>query len=268
MVHRVAATRALLLISALPVPTAGAAVGEALPATPVELGLWPTPPGMSATCSTVYTSSVGKYTLPYRVDFGEGGSFKWWAPIRAGGTEVGKGIFLSEPQYTVTEDGAWQVGYFSANRFTPNPGNITNCCCEYVGSPGPGMPRVLADYCQVVKDSVDLPMQQVCASVVVQCPRDNATAARLMGTPFIEIYSPCVPLGIVANSDMWVSVLLVAGMVLLGLLAWAMKGCWACRRRVEGAEEGYHAMDAKPSRVGEFFKPVHAQPRPVEDVLV
>jgi hypothetical protein len=210
--------------------------------------------------------------MPYRVDFGDKGTFRWWAPILAGGTEVGNGVYLSAPRTIIGEGGSWEVGYFGANRFTPDPANSTNCCCEYVGEAGPGQPRVLADYfAAVVPNSAHLPLEEVCAPHVRQCPADNATALQTMGKPFIEIYSPCVPLGSAAWLA-WPTVIaaLVTAFVVvqLALLLRRRLSTLAGTSLAQLEEEGYHAMEAAPLWFpARFFKTkvMHApQPRPGE----
>jgi len=192
--------------------------------TPVfpQTGLWTdlskTPHWLSGHCSTVWTSSVGKYKMPYRVEFGAAGFFRWWAPFSTGvGEERGTGTYLSSLHTIVHQDGSWETGYFGANRFTPDPNNSTNCCCEYVGqAAGNGQPRVLADYCiAVVPNSAHLPFEEVCAPHIRQCPLTNATASAELGPPFIEIYLPCFPLGEVPTSNSPERMLLLRCLVLL-----------------------------------------------------
>lgn len=237
---------------------------------PRALELWPTPPQLGGRCSTVWTSSVGKYDLPYRVDFGDTGSFRWWAPILAGGMEVGNGVFLSAPRTIVKEGGSWEVSYFGANRFTPDPANSTNCCCEYVGEAGPGQPRVLADYCvAAVPNTAHLPMEEVCAPHVRHCPRDNVTALQTMGKPFIEIYSPCVPLGSAAwlGRPAVIAALVTTFVVIQFVLLLRRRfSTLASTSLVQLDEEGYHAMEAAPSWLKTFLKTgiVRAQPPPAE----
>mmetsp|Transcript_33445 Transcript_33445/g.84730 ORF Transcript_33445/g.84730 Transcript_33445/m.84730 type:complete len:274 (+) Transcript_33445:61-882(+) len=227
------------------------------------LKLWPTPPQLVGRCSTVWTSSVGKYDLPYRVDFGDAGSFRWWAPMLLGGVELGSGVFLSAPRTTVNDDGSWEVGYFGANRFVPDPANSTNCCCEYVGQAGPNQPRILADYCVAgVPNTAHLPMQEVCAQYVRQCPENNATALKTMGKPFIEIYSPCVALGGVA----WVgwpsaiAALVTMFVVLQVALAIRAKLGMHADAAFDEIEEGYHTMEA-PFWLRTIFKTKAAHAR-------
>eukprot|EP00931_Biecheleriopsis_adriatica_P032491 TRINITY_DN18963_c0_g1_i1.p1 TRINITY_DN18963_c0_g1~~TRINITY_DN18963_c0_g1_i1.p1 ORF type:complete len:288 (+),score=44.96 TRINITY_DN18963_c0_g1_i1:74-937(+) len=189
-----------------------------------------TPPWLNGHCSTVWTSSTGVYELPYRVEFGAEGAYKWWAPFVQAerGSEVGVGAYLS-PLVTITrEDGSWETGYFGANRFTPDKTNTTNCCCEYVGQAGPGQPRVLADYCvAAVPGSWHQSMQEACAPHLQACPADNATALKTMGAPFIEIYSPCIPLAgaIPGTADDHLKVLVaIFAVLLVGLVLWWLFG--------------------------------------------
>jgi len=151
---------------------------------------------LTAHCSTVWTSSVGKYQLPFSVEFGTTGSFQWLAPFASGaGEEHGSGTYLGLLHTTMYSNGSWETSYFSANRFTPDPKNSTRCCCEYVGQDaGVGQPRVLADYCTAtVPHSSHLPLEEVCAPHVRQCPFNNATALAELGRPFIQVFSPCAP---------------------------------------------------------------------------
>jgi len=85
----------------------------------------------------------------------------------------------------------WFLGahYFGANKLLPDKSNGTNCCCEYVGSAGLGHPTVLADYFVKIVPHSDLrPIEDVCAPYALECPADNATASRVLGNPFIEVY--------------------------------------------------------------------------------
>ena len=154
---------------------------------------WRTPQLLIGDCSTVWTSSFSKYKMPYRVRWLDQRFFQWWAPYKNGmAVEVGDGMYLSSPLSTVHEDGSWETHYFGANRFTPDPANSTNCCCEYVGGRGTNEPRVLADYCVAnVPQSAHRPMAEVCAPYMRECPSNNATARELMGNPFIEVYATC-----------------------------------------------------------------------------
>lgn len=250
---------------------AATAWGQGAQPGPQALKLWPTPPRLGGTCSTVWTSSTGKYELPYRVDFSDTGAFRWWAPILAGGVEVGNGVFLSAPQTIVKEGGSWEVSYFGANRFTPDLTNSTNCCCEYVGEVGPGQPRVLADYfVAVVPNTAHLPMEEVCAPHVRQCPRDNATALRTIGKPFIEIYSPCVPRGSAAwwgRPSVIAALVTTCVVVQLALLLHRRLGTIAGTSLAQVDDERYHAMEAAPSWFHYFFKTMATsapQPRLLE----
>jgi len=167
------------------------------PQTVIWTDLSNTPRWLVGHCSTVWTSSAGKYKLPYRVEFGTTGFYRWWAPFADGvGEECGSGAYLSSLRTTLHHDGSWETSYFAANRFTPDATNSTNCCCEYIGqAAGVGQPRVLADYFTAkVPHSSHLPFEEVCAPHMRQCPLNNITALAEMGTPFIEIYSPCAPL--------------------------------------------------------------------------
>jgi len=175
----------------------GNVVIPVLPQTGMWTDLSNTPRWLVGHCSTVWTSSAGKYKLPYRVEFGTTGFFRWWAPFANGvGKERGSGAYLSSLRTTLHHDGSWETSYFAANRFTPDATNSTNCCCEYIGqAAGAGQPRVLADYCTAtVPHSSHLPFEEVCVPHIRQCPSNNNTALAEMGAPFIEIYSPCTPL--------------------------------------------------------------------------
>jgi len=131
--------------------------------------------------------------MPYRVHFGSGGRFAWWAPYKVGpATEVGHGMILSQPARTERADGSWEAHWFGANNFVPSPTNSTLCACEYVGGKGPGHPRVLADYIiATVPNTLGQPLEETCAPFFRVCPANNATALQEMGKPFIEIYSEC-----------------------------------------------------------------------------
>jgi len=175
----------------------GNVVIPVLPQTGIWTDLSSTPRWLVGHCSTVWTSSVGKYKLPYRVEFGTTGFYRWWAPFANGvDEERGSGAYLSSLHTTLHHDGSWETGYFAANRLTPDATNSTNCCCEYIGqAAGAGQPRVLADYCTAtVPHSSHLPFEEVCVPHIRQCPSNNNTALAEMGAPFIEIYSPCTPL--------------------------------------------------------------------------
>jgi len=185
-----------------------ATVTERMPAhgnrvipVPLESGIWSdrsnTQYWLTAYCSTVWTSNVGKYKLPFGFKFGTTGSYRWWAPLANGvGEEHGSGTYLSLLHTTLHDDGSWETSYFAANRFTPDATNATHCCCEYVGqAAGVGQPRVKADYCiATVSHSSHLPLEEVCVPHIRQCPLNNATALAKMGSPFIQIYSSCASL--------------------------------------------------------------------------
>lgn len=163
--------------------------------TAPKAGVWTdtasTPPWLNLHCDTIWTSHTGAYKLPYFVEFSRG-MFKWWAPKLDTQEEVGVGKYLSPLRTITREDGSWETFYFGANRFTPNGMDSTNCCCEYVGQPGPGQPHVLADYIvAVVPGTFGVSMQEACSPFFQECPKDNATALQTLGTPFIEIYDPC-----------------------------------------------------------------------------
>jgi len=193
---------------------------------------WLTPSMLAGECSTVWTSSFWKYILPYRVRFGLGGDFYWWAPYQGDGpTEVGVGTYLTDPMFTVRPDGSWEAHYFGANRFTPNPLNATNCCCEYVAGRAASEPRVLADYfVAVVPSSSERPMEEVCAPYKQQCPSNNATAFQLLGSPFIEVYSTCWPLGAAVARFPSQAVAGCAVLLAMAVSLCALRGCccgWA-----------------------------------------
>jgi len=189
-----------------------------------------TPRWLTGHCNTVWTSSVGKYKLPYRVEFKAGGYFIWWAPLAIGvGEEVGIGAHLSPLRTTWHHDGSWEASYFAANRFTPDETNSTNCCCEYIGQgAGVGKPFVLADYCTaIIPHSSHLPFEEVCAAHIRQCPLTNATALAEMGPPFIEVYSPCLPFGEGPEQVLLRCVVLLVAVIMVVRLARVM---WTANR--------------------------------------
>jgi len=148
------------------------------------------PQAIRGSWDTIWTSSYAKYNMPYPVHFRADGKFSWQAPYKDGNAiEVGTGMYLSSVHQTNHRDGSWEAHYYGANRFLPDSNNGTNCCCEYVGSRGNGYPTVLADYfVKMVPNSNHLPMDEVCAPYVVECPLHNSTASAVLGNPFIEVY--------------------------------------------------------------------------------
>jgi len=198
-------------------------------------GEWPTAPFMTGDCSTVWTTSFAKYTMPYKVQWASRGSFRWRAPYKDGlATEVGEGTYLSKPVTTVRPDGSWESHYFSANRFLPDPDAATICACEYVGGASPDGVKVLADYIVAkVPRSDTRPMQDVCAPFIQQCPPDNATALRELGSPFIEVYESCGP---PVFQEWTVGVMALACCVGAGLLALLSLGLHSLWRRLREGE--------------------------------
>jgi len=163
-----------------------------------KTGLWTDlasiPRWVNDYCSTVWTGSIGKYRLPYRVGFGTTSFFHWLAPLANGASEeCGSSTHLSSVHIVLHHNGSWEASYFAARRFATDATNSTNCCCEYVGqAAGAGQPLVLAAYCgAAVPNSSQLPFEEVCAPRNRQCPLKNATALAEMGPPFLTIYSPC-----------------------------------------------------------------------------
>jgi len=148
------------------------------------------PQAIRGSWGTVWTTIYAKYNMPYPVHFGADGKFTWRASYKDGSAiEVGNGMYLSSVHRTDHKDGSWEAHYYGANRFLPDSNNGTNCCCEYVGSRGNGHPTVLADYfIKMVPNSNHLPMEEVCAPYLVECPLHNSTASVVLGQPFIEVY--------------------------------------------------------------------------------
>jgi len=217
--------------------------------SPGGAGAWSVPPLLLGECSTAWTSSWAKYTLPYRVQFGAGGRYRWWAPYRDGSaTELGKGMILSPPVRTERADGSWEAHWFAANSFVPSPDNSTNCCCEYVGGKGPGHPRVLADYCVgSVPNTLDKPQEETCAPFLRACPASNATALQEMGMPFVEYYTDCssgIPVAPWAEALAAAAALLAA---LMGLAAITRRALLA-HKAAEPAADAYQALAAEEGR--------------------
>mmetsp|Transcript_20549 Transcript_20549/g.71113 ORF Transcript_20549/g.71113 Transcript_20549/m.71113 type:complete len:316 (-) Transcript_20549:337-1284(-) len=74
---------------------------------------------------------------------------RWIAPFADGTSkEQGTAVLLSEPHLSlrVNTTDAWEAGYFSSNRYTPDPMNSTLCTCEYMSRDVPGSPIFLSDY--------------------------------------------------------------------------------------------------------------------------
>jgi len=173
----------------------------------VKAGMWMdvshTPSWLTGHCRTVWSSSVAKYRLPYRVEFGKTSPYHRWGHFTGEGwrKEYGIGTFMSPPRTTIFLDGGWETSYFAASRFTPDATNSTNCCCEYV-TQSPGRWRVLSDYCATaVPHTAHLPLKEVCAPHVQRCPLNRTFALAEMGPPFVEVYSPCTPIAEPATSS-------------------------------------------------------------------
>jgi hypothetical protein len=213
-------------------------------------GAWSVPSLLLGECSTAWTSSWAKYRMPYRVQFGADGRYRWWAPYRVGpATEVGKGMILSQPARTEHADGSWEAHWFASNNFLPSPDNSTNCCCEYVGGKGPGHPRVLADYCVAsVPNSLDKPQEETCAPFIRTCPASNATALQEMGKPFIEVYTECSA-GILVEP--WAEALAAAASLLtllMGIASLMRLAVRAHKTALEDAPDGYRPLAAEEGR--------------------
>ncbi|CAE8605909.1 unnamed protein product [Polarella glacialis] len=151
-----------------------------------------TPPLFVGECRTTWTSSVGKYALPYTPIFTEYGTYSWIAPFsNYNGAEFGEGVILMSPVITELGNGSWQARYVSATRFVPGR-NITSCACEYLSWSSSDAPRVLSDYGIAEVPGTEGPIEEVCAPYMeYACPVDNATAFEQLGSPFTEHYSAC-----------------------------------------------------------------------------
>jgi len=148
-------------------------------------------------CDVAWCSHFTKYALPYSVEIGTS-DLRWIAPFADGTSkEQGTAVLLSEPHLSlrVNTTDAWEAGYFSSNRYTPDPMNSTLCTCEYMSRDVPGSPIFLSDYLIAqVPNSAHRPFAEVCAPFLRNCPADNRTAFELIGAPFTEMYTNCMPM--------------------------------------------------------------------------
>jgi hypothetical protein len=145
-------------------------------------------PAFRGYCSTVWTTGYMRYSLPYPVHFSPYGTFTWIAPfLNRLGAEMGEGKILSTP-VTEFQNGTWTARYFAATRFYP--GGTTTCCCEFLSWSNEDAHRILTDYCRATLPGTrGMPLADVCEPYSQEpCPHDNATAYRLMGSPFVEEY--------------------------------------------------------------------------------
>mmetsp|Transcript_20544 Transcript_20544/g.71094 ORF Transcript_20544/g.71094 Transcript_20544/m.71094 type:complete len:309 (-) Transcript_20544:61-987(-) len=146
-------------------------------------------------CDVAWCSHFTKYALPYSVEFGTS-EYQWVADFVEGtAKELGAAVVLGKPYLRVNQTDVWEAGYFSANRFTPNPMNSTLCSCEYLSRDGPGSPIRNTDY-QIaqVPNSAHRPFADVCAPFLRACPVDNRTAVELFDVALTEMYTNCLPL--------------------------------------------------------------------------
>eukprot|EP00747_Dinoflagellata_sp_TGD_P020275 gnl/TRDRNA2_/TRDRNA2_127711_c0_seq1.p1 gnl/TRDRNA2_/TRDRNA2_127711_c0~~gnl/TRDRNA2_/TRDRNA2_127711_c0_seq1.p1 ORF type:complete len:280 (-),score=26.22 gnl/TRDRNA2_/TRDRNA2_127711_c0_seq1:578-1417(-) len=172
-----------------------------------------TPPWLVGNCKTIWTSVSGYYRLPYVVRFGRFGHWEWTSPfMNENGAEIGEGMFLSAPVVRRWPNGSWAAIARDASRYSP--GNVTTCCCMYVGAHGPEAPIVLSEYCNGnLKGKAAEPMARVCnedASRIQSCPAENETLREVFGDPFIEVYSSCTEenaadadVGLFENIPVW-----------------------------------------------------------------
>jgi len=145
-------------------------------------------------CDVAWCSHFTKYALPYSVEFATS-KYQWVADFVEGtAKELGAAVVLSKPYLRVNTTDVWEAGYFSANRFTPDPMNSTLCSCEYLSRDGPGSPIRNTDYLIAqVPNSAHRPFAEVCAPFLRACPVDNRTAFDLLDVPFNEMFTNCLP---------------------------------------------------------------------------
>jgi hypothetical protein len=126
------------------------------------------------------------------VHWKEVGGFSWDAAYSNGsGIEHGHAIFLTPPiMSAITNDGKWEAHYFAGTRFIP--GNVTTCCCEYVGNRYTDAYAIMTDYCPgKFEGSFDVPIWKACEPYVTTCPDSNISAFHHFGSPVIEVYTNC-----------------------------------------------------------------------------
>mmetsp|Transcript_57421 Transcript_57421/g.159822 ORF Transcript_57421/g.159822 Transcript_57421/m.159822 type:complete len:241 (+) Transcript_57421:84-806(+) len=184
-------------------------------------------PPLLGECKIVWCSHFQKYFLPYWSSFHNDGHYTWDVSFKTRkGAEHGAGANLTDLSWTVRPDGSWEVSYSQANWYAPD--NLTLCCCEYIGSSGPDQPSVLSDYCTPSALSSSRPslaeFLELCPQRLrTRCPADNATALKMFGEPYVEVYEGCKPFHLTAAAVLpqlpefsWVPALLsAAGAVLL-----------------------------------------------------
>lgn len=195
-------------------------------------------------CHAIWNSYASLYLMPYTVHFLASGSFEWTSPLNQAlwdwpgcpksecanfTTEVGDGRVLSSTSYTANEDGSWEGHYFGANRYhmchqngtCAQAGTSTKCACYFLGSHGPGQPVILSNY-QVAEpfNTSQLSHEEACRPFIKSCPVDNATAHRLYGAPFLEVYANCTADSESSSGDEWYlpMIALVLGIAFVALL--------------------------------------------------
>lgn len=154
----------------------------------------------------MWNSFASWYVMPYTVHFLASGEFNWVSPLNKSKwgvlhtVEAGHGQVLSPIIQKYRDDGSWEAHFFGANRYNlcnsttcVAASTSTKCACYYLGSHGLGLPITLSNYHMAEPFNTSKQTEaEACGPYIQKCPVDNATASKLLGTPFLEVYATCI----------------------------------------------------------------------------